>query len=46
MLGFGLAMFGTISILSIFVQGLLGFSALEAGYLFMPRDLAAGVPIM
>ncbi|MGO4909470.1 DHA2 family efflux MFS transporter permease subunit [Pseudorhodobacter sp. W20_MBD10_FR17] len=46
MLGFGLAMFGTISILPIFVQGLLGFGVLDAGYLFMPRGLAAGVSMV
>jgi DHA2 family multidrug resistance protein len=41
-MGFGVAMFGSIAILPLFVQGLLGFPVLEAGYLFMPRGLAAG----
>lgn len=36
-------MFGSIAILPLFVQGLLGFPVLEAGYPFMPRGLAAGV---
>jgi DHA2 family multidrug resistance protein len=42
MMGFGLAMFGTIAILPLFVQGLLGYPVLDAGYLFMPRGIAAG----
>lgn len=42
MMGFGLAMFGTIAMLPLFVQGLLGFPVLVAGYLFMPRGIAAG----
>ncbi len=42
MVGFGVAMFGTIAILPLFVQGLLNYPVLEAGYLFMPRGLAAG----
>lgn len=46
MLGFGLAMFGTISILPIFVQGLLGYGVLDAGYLFIPRGLAAGMTMV
>lgn len=41
-LGFGLAMYGAIAMLPLFVQGLLGYPVLEAGYLFMPRGLAAG----
>ena len=41
-MGFGLAMFGTIAILPLFVQGLLGYPVLDAGYLFIPRGLAAG----
>ena len=41
MIGFGLAMFGSIAILPLFVQGLLGYPVLAAGYLFMPRGLAA-----
>lgn len=40
--GFGLAMFGTVAVLPLFVQGLLGYPVLEAGYLFIPRGLAAG----
>ena len=46
MLGFGLAMFGTIAVLPIFVQGLLGYGVLDAGYLFMPRGLAAGTSMV
>ncbi|AGT11153.1 DHA2 family efflux MFS transporter permease subunit [Paracoccus aminophilus] len=46
MMGFGLAMFGTIAILPLFVQGLLDFDVLTAGYLFMPRGLAAGVTMV
>jgi hypothetical protein len=41
-MGFGVAMFGSIAILPLFVQGLLGYPVLDAGYLFMPRGLAAG----
>jgi len=41
MIGFGLAMFGFIAILPLFVQGLLGYPVLAAGYLFMPRGFAA-----
>ncbi len=40
-MGFGAAMFGAIAILPIFVQGLLQYPTLDAGYLFMPRGLAA-----
>lgn len=46
MMGFGLAMYGTISILPLFVQGLLGYGVLDAGYLFIPRGLAAGVTMI
>lgn len=46
MMGFGLAMFGTISILPLFVQGLLGYGILDAGYLFVPRGLAAGITMV
>lgn len=42
MMGFGLAMFGTLAVLPLFVQGLLGYPVLEAGYLFIPRGFAAG----
>lgn len=41
-MGFGVAMFGSIAILPLFVQGLLGYPVLDAGYLFMPRGLAGG----
>ncbi|MEC9199387.1 MAG: MFS transporter, partial [Pseudomonadota bacterium] len=41
-MGFGVAMFGSIAILPLFVQGLLGYPIIEAGLLFMPRGLAAG----
>jgi DHA2 family multidrug resistance protein len=40
--GFGVAMFGSIAILPLFVQGLLGYPILDAGFLFMPRGVAAG----
>lgn len=40
-LGFGLATFGAMAILPLFVQQLLGFPVLDAGYLFIPRGLAA-----
>ena len=46
MLGFGLAMFGTISILPLFTQGLLGYGVLDAGYLFVPRGLASGATMV
>lgn len=41
-MGFGVAMFGSIAILPLFVQGLMDYPVLVAGYLFMPRGLAAG----
>jgi DHA2 family multidrug resistance protein len=41
-MGFGVAMFGSIAILPLFVQGLLGYPIVEAGLLFMPRGIAAG----
>lgn len=41
-MGFGVAMFGSIAILPLFVQGLLGYPVLDAGYLFIPRGIAAG----
>ncbi|SDE74619.1 MFS transporter, DHA2 family, multidrug resistance protein [Salipiger thiooxidans] len=41
-LGFGVAMFGSIAILPLFVQGLLGYPVLDAGMLFIPRGIAAG----
>lgn len=40
--GFSVAMFGGIAILPLLVQGLLGYPVIEAGYLFIPRGLAAG----
>lgn len=45
-IGFGVAMYGTIAILPLFVQGLLGYPVLEAGTLFMPRGLAAAVSMV
>ena len=45
-MGFGVAMFGSIAILPLFVQGLLGYPIVEAGYLFMPRGLAAGASMV
>ena len=44
--GFGLAMYRTISILPLFTQGLLGYGALDAGYLFIPRGLASGATMV
>ena len=41
-MGFGVAMFGSIAILPLFVQGLLGYPVLDAGFLFIPRGAAAG----
>ncbi|RFC63026.1 DHA2 family efflux MFS transporter permease subunit [Fulvimarina endophytica] len=41
-MGFGIGMFGTIAILPTFVQTLLGYPILEAGYLFIPRGIASG----
>lgn len=46
MMGFGLAMFGSIAILPLFVQWLLGYPMMEAGYLFVPRGIAAGVSMV
>ena len=40
--GFSVSMFGGIAILPLFVQGLLGYPVIEAGYLFIPRGIAAG----
>ncbi|TDX33135.1 DHA2 family efflux MFS transporter permease subunit [Rhodovulum visakhapatnamense] len=45
-LGFGVSMFGAIAILPLFVQGLLDYPVLDAGYLFIPRGLAAGVSMV
>ncbi|WP_368373082.1 DHA2 family efflux MFS transporter permease subunit [Rubellimicrobium arenae] len=42
MAGFAVAMFGGIAILPLFVQGLIGYPVMLAGYLFIPRGLAAG----
>ena len=41
-MGFGVAMFGSIAILPLFVQGLLGYPVLDSGLLFIPRGIAAG----
>jgi len=40
--GFVVSMFGQIAIQPLFVQNLLGYSVLDAGYMFIPRGLAAG----
>ncbi len=40
--GFAVSMFGGIAILPLFVQGLLGYPVLLAGYLFIPRGVAGG----
>lgn len=45
-MGFGVAMFGSIAILPLFVQGLLGYPVMDAGLLFMPRGIAAGVSMV
>lgn len=45
-MGFGVSMFGSIAILPLFVQGLLGFPILQAGYLFIPRGIAAGLSMV
>ncbi len=46
MMGFGVAMFGSIAILPLFVQNLLGYPVLESGYLFIPRGFAAGASMV
>jgi len=40
--GFAVALFGGIAILPLLVQGLLGYPVIDAGFLFIPRGLAAG----
>ncbi|MGZ9810732.1 DHA2 family efflux MFS transporter permease subunit [Pseudoroseicyclus sp. H15] len=45
-LGFGVAMFGSIAILPLFVQGLLGYPVLDAGRLFIPRGIAGGLSMV
>lgn len=44
--GFAVSTFGGIAILPLFVQGLLGYPVLDAGYLFIPRGLAAGLSMV
>ena len=44
--GFGVAMYGSIAILPLFVQVLLGYPVLDAGFLFVPRGIAAGVSMV
>lgn len=44
--GFAVSMFGGIAILPLFVQGLLGYPVLEAGYLFIPRGIAGGLSMV
>ncbi|WP_423187221.1 DHA2 family efflux MFS transporter permease subunit [Alishewanella sp. d11] len=39
---FSFAMFGAMTILPMFVQGLMGYPILDAGYMFIPRGIAAG----
>lgn len=46
MIGFGLAMFGTIAMLPLFVQGLLGYGVVQAGMLFIPRGFCAGLSMV
>ena len=45
-MGFGISMFGSIALLPILTQGLLGFPILDAGALFIPRGIAAGVSMV
>lgn len=45
-MGFGVSMFGSIAILPLFVQGLLGYPVVAAGYLFIPRGIAAGLSMV
>ncbi|WP_425418062.1 DHA2 family efflux MFS transporter permease subunit [Oricola indica] len=45
-MGFGVAMFGSIAILPLFVQGLLGYPVLDAGFLFIPRGIAGGISMV
>ncbi|MAZ16746.1 MAG: MFS transporter [Ahrensia sp.] len=45
-MGFGVAMFGSIAILPLFVQGLLGYPVLDAGFLFIPRGIASGASMV
>lgn len=45
-MGFGVAMFGSIAILPLFVRDLLGYPVLESGYLFIPRGIAAGMSMV
>ncbi len=40
--GFSAAMFGSVAILPLFVQDLLGYPVIDAGLLFIPRGLMAG----
>lgn len=44
--GFAVSLFGGIAILPLFVQGLLGYPVIDAGYLFIPRGLAAGISMV
>lgn len=44
--GFAVALFGGIAIQPLFVQGLLGYTVLDSGYLFIPRGLAAGISMV
>ena len=40
-MGFGAAMYGAIAVIPLFVQNLLEYPTLEAGYVFIPRGIAA-----
>lgn len=44
--GFAVAMFGAIAIQPLFVQGLLGYSVMDAGEMFIPRGLTAGISMV
>ena len=45
-LGFGFGMFGTIALLPLLTQSLLGYPADLAGALFIPRGIATGLTMM
>lgn len=46
MMAFGISMFGAIALIPLFVQGLLDYPVIDAGYLFVPRGIAAGLSMI
>lgn len=40
---YGVGLFGTVALLPLFTQRLLGYPAVEAGMLFMPRAIASAI---